>query len=43
MKRVYSVGGLCISCEIDVCGSAYSILRNERKRNEIYGVGRKNA
>ena len=22
---------------------AYSILRNETKRNEIYGVGRKNA
>ena len=36
MKRVYSVGDLCISCEIDVYGSAYSILRNETKRN-IWG------
>ena len=48
MKRVFSVGDLCISCEIDVYGSAYSILRNETKRNEtkrkeIYGVGIKNA
>ena len=41
MKRVISVDDLCISCEIDVYGSAHSILRNETKRNEIYGVGRK--
>ena len=40
MKRVFSVGDLyCISCEIDVYGSAYSILRNETKRNEKKYMG----
>ena len=39
MKRVFSVGDLRISCEIDVYGSAYSILRNETKRNEKKYMG----